>query len=126
MRTFAIERLSSLGRTIQPHFTSAICQLGYSGCCFVAECTISCTVVPTIASLTNAGYLPMKSNKSNLLSTVAAVAVMLAGACVHAVGFQQGFAADQGGKPLVIGIWYPHFKAFVLGDDLRAEQQQHR
>ena len=49
----------------------------------------------------------MKSNKSNLLSAVAAIAIMLAGTCVHAAGFQQGVAADQGGKPLVIGIWYP-------------------
>lgn len=49
----------------------------------------------------------MKIIKSNLLSAVAAMAIMLAGTCVHAAGFQQGAAADQGGKPLVIGIWYP-------------------
>ena len=49
----------------------------------------------------------MKTNQSNLFSTVAAIAIMLAGTCVHAAGFQQGVAADQGGKPLVIGIWYP-------------------
>ena len=49
----------------------------------------------------------MKINQSNLLSAVAAVAMMLAGAYVHAAGFQQGVAADQGGKPLVLGIWYP-------------------
>jgi predicted dienelactone hydrolase len=49
----------------------------------------------------------VKINKSNLLSPVAATALMLAGTSVHAAGFQQGGAADQGGKPLVIGIWYP-------------------
>ena len=49
----------------------------------------------------------MKINRSNLLSAVAAIAIMLAGTCVHAAGFQQGVAADQIGKPLVIGIWYP-------------------
>lgn len=49
----------------------------------------------------------MKINKSNLLSAVAAIAIMLAGTCGHAAGFQQGVAADQSGKPLVIGIWYP-------------------
>ncbi len=49
----------------------------------------------------------MKINKSNLLSIVAAIAIMLAGTCAHAAGFQQGVAADQGGKPLAIGIWYP-------------------
>ena len=32
---------------------------------------------------------------------------MLAATCVHAAGFQQGVAADPGGKPLAIGIWYP-------------------
>lgn len=49
----------------------------------------------------------MKLNMSNLFSAVAATAIMLAGTCVHAAGFQQGLAADQGGKPIVIGIWYP-------------------
>jgi predicted dienelactone hydrolase len=49
----------------------------------------------------------MKTNKSNLLSVVAALAITLAGSGVHAAGFQQGIAADPGGKPLVIGIWYP-------------------
>lgn len=49
----------------------------------------------------------MKIDKSNLLSAVAAFALMLGGAAVHAAGFQQGSAADPGGKPLVIGIWYP-------------------
>jgi predicted dienelactone hydrolase len=49
----------------------------------------------------------MKSNKSNLFFAVAAIAIALAGPCVHAAGFQQGLAADPNGKPLVIGIWYP-------------------
>lgn len=49
----------------------------------------------------------MKTNKSNLLFTIAAMATMLAGTCVHAAGFQPGVAADPSGKPLVIGIWYP-------------------
>ena len=49
----------------------------------------------------------MKINRSNLLSTVAALAIMLAGPCADAAGFQQGVAADPSGKPLVIGIWYP-------------------
>jgi predicted dienelactone hydrolase len=49
----------------------------------------------------------MNINKSNLLSAVAAMALMLAGTCAHAAGFQQGIAADPSGKPLVIGIWYP-------------------
>ena len=49
----------------------------------------------------------MKFNRSNLLSAVAAIAIMVAGAGVHAAGFQQGVAADPNGKPIVIGIWYP-------------------
>lgn len=49
----------------------------------------------------------MKTNKSNLLCAVAAMASMFAGTPAHAAGFQQGVAADPGGKPLVIGIWYP-------------------
>jgi predicted dienelactone hydrolase len=49
----------------------------------------------------------MKINKSNLLSALAAIAFMQAGAGVHAAGFQQVGVADQGGKPIVIGIWYP-------------------
>ncbi len=49
----------------------------------------------------------MKITKSNLLSTLAAMAIMLAGSCVQAAGFQQGVAADPSGKPIVIGIWYP-------------------
>lgn len=32
---------------------------------------------------------------------------MFAGSCAHAAGFQYGVAADPGGKPLEIGIWYP-------------------
>jgi len=49
----------------------------------------------------------MKTNKSKLLCAVAAMASMFAGTGVHATGFQQGLAADPGGKPIVIGIWYP-------------------
>ena len=49
----------------------------------------------------------MKTNQSTLSSAIAAMAIMLVGTCVHAAGFQQGVAADPGGKPLVIGIWYP-------------------
>ena len=49
----------------------------------------------------------MELHKSNLLSAVAAIAIMLAGTCVHAAGFRQGVAADPNGKPLAIGIWYP-------------------
>ncbi len=49
----------------------------------------------------------MKINKSKLFSVVAGIAALLAGTGVHAAGFQQGVAADPGGKPLVIGIWYP-------------------
>jgi len=49
----------------------------------------------------------MKTIKSNLLSAIAACAVMLTGARAHAAGFQQGTAADPNGKPIVIGIWYP-------------------
>lgn len=49
----------------------------------------------------------MNISKSNLLSAVAAMALMLAGPCARAAGFQQGVAADPGGKPLAIGIWYP-------------------
>ena len=49
----------------------------------------------------------MSINMSNLLSAVAALAFVLAGTGVQAAGFQQGSAADQAGKPIVIGIWYP-------------------
>jgi hypothetical protein len=43
-----LERPSSLVRSIQPHFTSAICQLGGSDWRFVAQCTTCGTVVPTL------------------------------------------------------------------------------
>jgi predicted dienelactone hydrolase len=49
----------------------------------------------------------MKTSSSYLYCAVAAMAIMLTGTCVHAAGFEQGIAADPGGKPLVIGIWYP-------------------
>ena len=49
----------------------------------------------------------MKVNQLKLLPAVAALAIMLAAACAHAAGFQQGAAADPDGKPLAIGIWYP-------------------
>lgn len=49
----------------------------------------------------------MKSIKSSLFCAVAMIATALAGTCAHAAGFQQGVAADPGGKPLVVGIWYP-------------------
>lgn len=40
------------------------------------------------------------------LFTLAATLAM-AGTCAHAAGFQHGWAADPGGQPLEIGIWYP-------------------
>src|SRR5476649_497385 len=43
----------------------------------------------------------------NMFSTLTTLALMLAATCVHAAGFQHGFAADPNGKPLEIGIWYP-------------------
>jgi predicted dienelactone hydrolase len=49
----------------------------------------------------------MKTLTSRLLPAVATLVIALAGSCVHAAGFQHGFAADPGGKPLEIGIWYP-------------------
>ncbi len=49
----------------------------------------------------------MKFKHLKLLSTVAAVAMVLAGPWARAAGFQQGVAADPGGKPLAIGVWYP-------------------
>jgi predicted dienelactone hydrolase len=51
----------------------------------------------------------MKIDRSSKLlsSAAAAVALVLAGTVVHAAGFQQGVAADPGGKPIAIGIWYP-------------------
>jgi predicted dienelactone hydrolase len=49
----------------------------------------------------------MKALTSKLFPAVAAFVMALAGACVHAAGFQHGLAADSDGKPLQIGIWYP-------------------
>jgi len=49
----------------------------------------------------------MKTLTSKLLFTLTAIVIALAGTCVHAAGFQHGFAADPEGKPLAIGIWYP-------------------
>ncbi len=49
----------------------------------------------------------MKFNMPNVSSAIAVMAILLAGNCVHAAGFQRGVAADPGDKPLVIGIWYP-------------------
>jgi predicted dienelactone hydrolase len=48
----------------------------------------------------------MESLTSKLLLAVACT-LALAGTCVHAAGYQHGFAADPNGKPLEIGIWYP-------------------
>lgn len=49
----------------------------------------------------------MKTLTSKLLLAAATCALALAGTCVHAAGYQHGFAADPQGKPLEIGIWYP-------------------
>ena len=49
----------------------------------------------------------MPTLTSKLFCAVATFVIALAGTCVHAAGFQHGFAADPDGKPLVIGIWYP-------------------
>ena len=49
----------------------------------------------------------MNTLASRLLPAVATLLVAFAGSCVHAAGFQQGVAADPGGAPLEIGIWYP-------------------
>jgi predicted dienelactone hydrolase len=49
----------------------------------------------------------MKTLASKLFSAAATLVFTLCGACVHAAGFQHGFAADPDGKPLEIGIWYP-------------------
>lgn len=51
--------------------------------------------------------LPMKNLKLAVSCVLAPVALALATTCVHAAGFQRGFAADPAGKPLEIGIWYP-------------------
>lgn len=60
----------------------------------------------------NFAFLPNKAsfvklNHSNLLSIVAAMAIVFAGTCAQAAGFQQGVATDPAGKPLALGIWYP-------------------
>ncbi len=49
----------------------------------------------------------MKMLTSKLFFAVTTFVITLAGTCVHAAGFQHGFAADPDGKPLEIGIWYP-------------------
>lgn len=53
----------------------------------------------------------MKTLKSRLLSTAAAVSMAFVSTCSFAAGFQHGFAADPDGKPLEIGIWYPSKEA---------------
>lgn len=49
----------------------------------------------------------MKTLPSKLLFAATTFAIALASTCVHAAGYQHGFAADPDGKPLEIGIWYP-------------------
>lgn len=49
----------------------------------------------------------MNTLTSRLFFAAATFVIALAGTCVHAAGFQHGFAADPDGKPLEIGIWYP-------------------
>lgn len=49
----------------------------------------------------------MKTLGPRLFAAVTTFVIALAGTCVHAAGFQHGFAADPDGKPLEIGIWYP-------------------
>ena len=49
----------------------------------------------------------MKTLTFKLLSAATSLAMALAGTCVHAAGFQRGFAADTDSKPLEISIWYP-------------------
>ena len=49
----------------------------------------------------------MKTLSSRLCFAVATLVLTLAGTCVHAAGFQRGFAADIEGQSLEIGIWYP-------------------
>ncbi len=49
----------------------------------------------------------MTTLTSKLIFAFTTLAISLAGTCVHAAGFQRGFAADPDGKPLEIGIWYP-------------------
>lgn len=47
----------------------------------------------------------MKALNIKLITLAASLAI--AGTSAHAAGFQHGVAADQQGKPLEIGIWYP-------------------
>jgi predicted dienelactone hydrolase len=49
----------------------------------------------------------MKRQPLKLLLAAAGCAVTLASTCAHAAGYQHGVAADPGGKPIAIGIWYP-------------------
>ncbi len=49
----------------------------------------------------------MKTFTSPLRTALTTFVILLASTCVHAAGFQHGFAADPDGKPLEIGIWYP-------------------
>ncbi|MDB5796543.1 MAG: putative lipoprotein signal peptide [Paucimonas sp.] len=49
----------------------------------------------------------MKTWKWNALYSLTTLVMALATTCVHAAGFQHGYAADPAGKPLEIGIWYP-------------------
>lgn len=49
----------------------------------------------------------MKTLKSRLLFAATTFAIALASTCVHAAGYQHGFAADPDGKPLEISMWYP-------------------
>src|SRR3978361_1735766 len=49
----------------------------------------------------------MKTLTSRLFCALTTLVITLAGTCVHAAGFQHGFAAEPDGKPLEIGIWYP-------------------
>lgn len=49
----------------------------------------------------------LKNLKLTVFSALTTMAMTLATTCVHAAGFQHGFAADPNGKPLEIGIWYP-------------------
>lgn len=49
----------------------------------------------------------MKTLTLKFLAVLTTLVIVLAGTCAHAAGFQHGVAADPGGKPLEIGIWYP-------------------
>ena len=49
----------------------------------------------------------MNTLTSRRVSAATTLVFALWGGCVHAAGFQHGFAADRDGKPLQIGIWYP-------------------